>query len=95
MHPPKAWGDTLPEQEKTLRFRLPPWMKCQFHINTLEFIASTIGLWLEIINNDTAYLKILCRTDRSGAVGWLYKTNFNPETHQKHGIIARKMASAL
>ena len=78
----QGMGGYSPRTGKAWRFRLLPWMKCQFHTNTLEFIASTIGLWLEIINNDTAYLKILCLTDSSSAVGWLneLQSRNSPET---------------
>ena len=65
-----------------------------FDINTLEFLASTIGIWLEILNSNVEYKRNLAPTDSSSAVGWLYKTNLNPETQQNHDIIARKMAAS-
>ena len=66
------------------------------HVNTIEFTAATIGLWLEIIMNEkTEYLRINCLTDNSSAVGWLFKANFNPDTKQKHDMIARRMATVL
>ena len=91
----QGMGGYNPATGQAWRFQLQPWMKKSFHINTLEFLASTIGLWLEILNSTTEYKRILALTDNSSAVGWLYKTNFNPETQQKHDIIARKMAKLL
>ena len=77
------------------RYRLPDWMISSFHINTLEFISATIGIWLEIIHSKTDYLKINCLTDNSSAIGWLFKSNFDPNTQQKHDTIATKMAKIL
>ena len=78
------------------RIKLSPWMRRNMHINTIEFTAATIGLWLEIIMNEkTEYLRINCLTDNSSAVGWLFKANFNPDTKQKHDMIARRMATVL
>ena len=66
-----------------------------FHINTKEFIAATIGLWLELFATEDEHTKIHCLTDNSSAIWWLFKANFNPDTQQKHDMIARKMASIL
>ena len=43
------------------RFQLPDWMRRAFHINTLEFIAATIGIWLETMQNNEDYLKLSYR----------------------------------
>ena len=77
------------------RYDLPKWMKTNFHINTLEFIAATIGIWIEILNNEKDFLRINCLTDNSCAIGWLFKANFDPQNQQRHDAIARKMARIL
>ena len=77
------------------RYELPKWMAHTFHINTLEFISAMIGIWIEVLNKEDDYLKINCLTDNSSAIGWLFKTNFDPNKQQKHDIIARKMAKIL
>jgi len=78
------------------RFKLPKWMTTSCHINLLEFIASFIGIWLEIINEkETKYKKFRALTDNSSAVGWLYKSNFNPKTHPGHDTVARTLAKVL
>ena len=79
------------------RFEIPLWMRKTMHINLLEFIACTIGIWLEVIENkhQNKFLKILALTDNSSAVGWLYKASFNPNTHYGHDVIARKLATTL
>ena len=40
-------------------------------------------------------MRINCLTDNSSAVGWLFKANFDPNTQQKHDVIARHMARIL
>jgi len=79
------------------RYKLPKWMTTAFHINLLEFIASFIAIWLDILKDDnkTQYKKYMALTDNSSAVGWLYKSNFNPKTHPGHDVVARKMAEVL
>ena len=81
---------------KVWRFQIPLWMRKSMHINLLEFIACTIGIWLEIIHNKSeTFLKIQALTDNSSAVGWLSKASFNPKTHHGHDIVARKLATIL
>ena len=72
-------GGYNPRTGKGWRYRLPVWMQKQFHINILEFIASLIGIWIEVKNNKTEHLSILAKTDNSSAVGWLVKSNFDPD----------------
>ena len=81
---------------KAWRFEIPIWMRKTMHINLLEFIACTIGIWLEILDsNNKSFLKIQALTDNSSAVGWLYKASFNPKSHHGHDIVARKLAKIL
>ena len=70
-------------------------MQHQFHINILEFIASLIGIWLEIKESKIQCLSILAKTDNSSAVGWLVKSNFDPDTHSRHDQVARKLVEIL
>ena len=82
---------------KAWRFKFPEWMSKKFHINFLEFLASIVSIWLDIIqdNDQTKYKKYLALTDNSSTVGWLYKSNFNPKTHPGHDTLARKLAQVL
>ena len=82
---------------KAWRFEIPLWMRKTMHINLLEFIACTIGIWLEIIDNrnQNKFQRIHALTDNSSAVGWLYKASFNPKTHHGHDTVARKLATLL
>ena len=78
-------GGFNPSSGIAWRLKLSPWMRKYLHINTIEFISATIGIWIEIIlNENIEYLRINCLTDNSSAVGWLFKANFDPNTQQKH-----------
>jgi len=80
------------------RYKLPLWMTNSFHINLLEFIASTVAIWLELeFNNNMkiAYPKILALSDNTSTIGWLYKSNFNVKSHPGHDRVARKVARLL
>jgi len=92
-------GGYNPTSGRAWRFELPKWMHESMHINLLEFIACTIGIWSEIIyeksNNPNKFTKIKALTDNSSAVGWLYKSSFNPKTHFLHDNVARKLATIL
>ena len=77
------------------RFKLTNWMQSQFTINTLEFLAAVITIWIECIHNHTTELRILSLTDSTSAPGWLYKVNFFPDNQQQQDKIARKLALIL
>ena len=88
-------GGYNPRTGKGWRYRLPVSMQKQFHINILEFIASLIGIWLEVKNKNIELLSILAKTDNSSAVGWLVKSNFDPDSQSKHDLVARQLAEVL
>ena len=90
-------GGYNPVTGEAWRFCLPAWMHKHMHINLLEFIACTIGIWLEIKRKpyEDSFLKVKALTDNSSAVGWLYKSSFNPRTHKLHDMVARKLAKLL
>ena len=89
-------GEYNPISGMAWRIKLSPWMQQKLHINTVEFISATIGIWLEIIfNKEINYQCINCLTDNSSAVGWLFKANFDPNTQQKQDMVARHMARIL
>ena len=80
------------------RYKIPSWMTNSFHINLLEFIASTVAIWLELeFNNniEIAHPKILALSDNTSTIGWLYKSNFNVKSHPGHDRVARKVAKLL
>jgi len=78
------------------RHKLPLWMTKSFHINLIEFIASVVAIWLELLQNKSIkHPKILALSDNSSTIGWLYKSNFNVKTQPGHDKVARKLANLL
>ena len=85
-------GGFNPTSGRALRWELPQWAR-NFHINILEFLASFIELWIEILDNTEKHARFLCMTDSSSALAWLYKSNFDPNTQKIHSTIARQLAT--
>lgn len=77
------------------RYTLPQWMLRKFHINFFEFLSSLISLSRNILVQKQKYIGYLCLIDNSSKLGWLYRTNLNPESQQEHDLIAREMALIL
>ena len=91
-------GGYNPSTGLAWRFKLPDWMYSTMHINLLEFIASAIGIWLEVLESKKNYqhfTRIRALSDNSSAVGWLYKSSFTHTDHQPHDKVARQLASIL
>ena len=85
-------GGFNPKSGRAWRLQLPRWAQ-GLHINMLEFLASFIGLWIEIIYNKKEHARFLCMTDSSSSLAWLYKSNFDPNTQRLHSEIARHLAT--
>ena len=70
-------------------------MRQKFLINFLEFLAATIAIWIETLQATDKYNRFLCLTDNSSVLGWLYKSNFQPDSHKEHDILARQLAEIM
>ena len=70
-------------------------MAQSLHINVLEYLASFIGIFLELQNNNIQHHRILCMTDNSSTLAWLHKSNFHPKSHLLHKSISRKLARTM
>ena len=75
------------------RYILPPQYIDKLSINLLEFIASTITIYLTITTSNHPH-KILALTDSLSALGWLHKASF-PQSHHIHNKVARHLALSL
>ena len=75
------------------RYSLPPQYIDKLSINLLEFIASTITIYLTITTSNHPH-KILALTDSLSALGWLHKASF-PQSHHIHNKVARHLALSL
>jgi len=59
------------------RFEIPPDYRLRTSINSLEFLACIITVWIDFIHNEIPEEScILSQTDNSSAAGWLRKSNF-------------------
>ena len=76
------------------RWQLPQTLHGVFTINLLEFIAAVVNIWM-VVRDGLPDKKILCYTDSSSALGWLYHSTFNPVTQPLHDQVARHLAGIL
>ncbi len=64
--------------------------------NWLEFLASLITIWLEVLYRQTLREScLLTLGDNSPAVGWLHKVNVDKETSKPLQMMTRHLASIL
>jgi hypothetical protein len=79
------------------RFELPVDCRLRTSINSLEFIACVINIWMDIFHNTLESEScLLSQTDSSSASGWLRKSNFADRENEKVQLAtARKLAELL
>jgi hypothetical protein len=79
------------------RFEIPINLRLRTSLNSLEFLACVITIWIDIIKNlITLEDCILSQTDSTSASGWLQKSNFaeaNDSIIQM--VTSRKLASLI
>ena len=66
-----------------------------FTLNMKEYIAATIGALLALQNDDSPYPCVLSLSDSSSTVGWLHKSNHDPNSSPCHNEVARWHARNL
>lgn len=88
-------GGFCVETDRAWRYRLPPELIGRLHINIIEFCASVIGIWVELNEYAGPHPRFMTLFDSTSVLGWLHKSNFNPTTHKRHDIVARKLARLL
>lgn len=66
-------------------------------LNSLEFLACVINIWIDIFHNtNEAESCLLSQTDSSSALGWLRKSNFANKVDANIQVLtARKPANLL
>ena len=75
---------------KAWRLEFPGNLLGRVHINLLEFLASMICIWIDIIDGDTpAESCLLALGDNTSATGWLKRTNFQPSDEDDHDTTAK------
>ena len=76
------------------RYKLPQWTS-NLHINSIEFLAALVGLWVDLLHSPCLHKRMLCMTDSSSALAWLHKGNFNPVDQKVHESISRKLTRVM
>ena len=76
------------------RYHLPRHLQGRVSNNALEFLASTVGCWLDYLTGHIPKQSCtLALTDNSSACGWLHKSNFTSTDHSFHADIAEQLAT--
>ena len=98
-----TWADSCPfglggysTSGRAWRYYIPPSMRSLHTNNVLEYIASVVTIWLDILEGTTPkYACILGCSDSSSTVGWLHRSNFDQEERPIHEDISRHLACIL
>jgi len=79
------------------RWEIPTELRLRTSINSLEFMACVVTIWLDIIHHEVQYEDcLLSQTDNSTAAGWLRKSNFADTSDEFIQLsIARKLANLV
>ncbi len=78
------------------QFELPIHCRLRSSLNSLEFIACMINIWVDIINDDVpAESCFLSQTDSSSAAGWLRKSNFADKTETMVQLTTARQLATL
>jgi hypothetical protein len=79
------------------RFELPIDCRLRTPLNSLEFLACLITLWVDFLNNEINQEDcILSQTDSTTANGWLQKSNFSDAKNEAVQLTsARKLANLI
>ena len=99
------WSDACPEgmggysqhSGKAWRFRIPPDYE-QYVLNSnnlLEFIASVISVWIEILDGAPHHSCFLSFADNTSAVGWLHRANVNEISNKPLETATRHFATLI
>jgi len=82
---------------KAWRWEIPPDLRNRTSINSLEFIACVISIWIEVIHQHVHPEDcLLSQTDNTTAAGWLKKSNFAEEKDEFIQLhTARKLATLV
>ena len=93
-----TWGlGGLTMQGHAWQYIIPIYLRGRASINVLEFLAAivTIELSLKEDKHRNNHPHILAFTDNSSALGWMFHSTFNPQTHPHHDTMARHLARIL
>jgi hypothetical protein len=99
------WSDACPDgmggysqhSGKAWRFKIPEEYEAyvQRSNNLLEFIASVISVWIEILDGAPHHSCFLSFADNTSAVGWLHHANINEAQNKPLEIATRHFATLI
>ena len=78
------------------RYELPVKLRLRTSLNSLEFLACVITIWIDIINDNISLEDcILSQSDSTSATGWLRKSNFSDSEDSIAQMITTRHLAAL
>jgi hypothetical protein len=94
---PSGMGGFSQHSGKAWRFEIPEKIlhATKNQNNLLEFIASVISVWIEILDGAPSQSCFLSFADNTSAVGWLHKANVNEAVNKPLETATRHFASLL
>ena len=95
------WDDSCPigiggvsTNGRAYRYMIPRHLQGRVSNNALEFLASMVGCWLDIIEGRVPrHSCYLAMTDSSSCSGWIHKSNFTTTDQSFHAAIAELLAT--
>ena len=76
------------------RWRIPVSWHRKLMLNLLEFLASSVTTYMNILQMGQGS-HILSLTDSSSALGWMHKASFDPVNAESHDAVARLLGWTL
>jgi hypothetical protein len=94
---PSGMGGYSQHSGKAWHFAIPiEFTPCvQNSNNLLEFVASVISVWVEILDNPPIYSCFFSFADNTSAVGWLHKANVDDSVNKPLQAATRHFANIL
>ena len=78
------------------RFYIPPSLRSKHTNNLLKFIAQIVCIWVDALEGNLHPLSCcLGCSNSSSSVGWMFRSNFDPNTKPIHEYISRHLARIL
>lgn len=77
------------------RYQLSPIEQVSFDINQKEYLASAINQMIQLQYDNSPYPCSNDLTDNTSTAAWMYKSNFDPNSHPINNEIARSNAENL
>ena len=77
------------------RWEIPFECRGRLTLNGLEYLASIITIHLFLSSTNLHFPCILSLLDNTSAIGWLYKSSFDTDSHSIHSTLARHLTTMM